>query len=132
MAKSREEKGKAKDSIAKDLKRLARNVTLDPAHYLVKLPSRPVDLKREHPALYGEIFNDVYGYPMQPPIQIGQVVAIYETFGCRNNDKDCKEPLDLAVPQQVANASPKQQEPMDMMGLMFNFLQTMMNPNPSA
>ena len=57
------------------------------------------------------------------------LLALYQQFGCRNNDKVFKESLDLAVPQQVANASPKQQEPMDMMGLMFNFLQTMMNPS---
>ena len=51
------------------------------------------------------------------------LLALYQQFGCRNNDKVSKESLDLAAPQQVANASPKQQEPMEMVGLMFNAIE---------
>ena len=125
MSKSQTEKGKEKESFAKELKRYSRNVTVDPEQYVLKLPPRPADLQRVNPVMYGEIYNDVYGYPVLPQVPVAKVVAIYETFNCRNNDRE-KHGTALArsVPQTATDALPSQQSA-DMMGLMFNFMQTM-------
>ena len=118
----------------KAFKRVGRSYPpIEPADYLVKYPPRPVDLQRTNPDLFRAIYNDVYGYPMQPPISIAKVVAIYETFGCRNNKDPRGENAEVACVQvqKVADTPlPKQQPTMDnMMGLMFSFMQTMMKPS---
>ena len=135
MSQSQSAKGKVKDYVSKEWHRHRRNVRIDPAHYLLKLPPRPADLQRVHPTIYGEIFNDIYGYPAQPPIPIAKVVAIYETFGCRNNDREKHHGAQssygtLAVPPTAANMPPQQTS--DVMMCFFEFVQRMMVPPPAT
>ena len=96
MAKSQTEKGNAKDAFKTELKRIARHSGVESDDYMLKLPPRPSDLQRLRPTTYGKIFNEINGYPIQPPIDVAKIAAIAATFGCRNNDRH--EPIaSLAV-----------------------------------
>ena len=127
---SRADKGTEKETFKQELKRQSRNAIVEPQHYLLKLPLRPADLLREHPDLYGKIYDDVYGYPVQPPISVAKVIAICNTFGCRNNGQDRSVNALVVAPTQPNSAALQQlQQPgldmMALMGGMMNFMQNM-------